>query len=59
LESGIGEHNIVTVAVNEQNVLIFNFSMASSNAGVLQVLTLVPVVQLNLPDSVLLLLPLS
>ena len=59
LESGIGEHHIVTVAINKQNVLIFNLSMATRDASVFQVLTLVAVVQLNLPDSVLLLLPLS
>jgi hypothetical protein len=59
LEGGIGEHDIVTVAINEQNVLIFNFSMATSDTSVLQVLALVAVVQLDLPDSVLLLLPLS
>ncbi len=58
LESGIGQDYIITVAVNEQNVLVLYFRVTPGNASVFQVLPLVPVVQLNLTNSIFLLLPL-
>lgn len=58
LESGICQDNIITVPINEQNVLILNLCMASCNTGVFEILTLISIVELNLTNSIFLVLPL-
>ncbi len=59
LESGIGEDDIVAVAINEQNVFVLDLGMTTRDASVLEVLPLVAVAEFNLANSVFLVLPLG
>lgn len=58
LEILIGEDYIVRVAIDEQDGLVFYFSMAPGYAGCLQVLLFTAIRSLNLHHSYLFLLPL-
>ena len=58
LESGVVEYDIVAVAVDEENVFVFDLSVSASNTGVFEVLAFVAVVGFNKTDSIFLVLPL-
>lgn len=50
LEVLIGEHHVITIAINKQDAFIFNLSVSSWNACCLQVVLLIPIATLDLAD---------
>ena len=51
LKTLVGQHYVVTVAINEQNILVLNFSVPSGYARGFQVLLFGPIVALYLLHS--------